>query len=303
MPTEIQWTDETWNPTTGCDKVSPGCAHCYAETVALRFWPTQYPPVADPSLRVTTLAEEGDPLRAREFTDVQCHEDRLDQPLRWRKPRKVFVNSMSDLFHEDVPDAFIDKVFSVMALAPQHTFQILTKRAERMRAYLGDSDRKRCIDGAIWTRLGTPRGSKIEHGGDWRCTFPLPNVWLGASVENQHFADARIPLLLQTPAAVRFISAEPLLGPLQLAWEGYGPYEYGYLRQGIHWLIAGAESGHGARSMDENWVRALRDQCVGTGVAFFYKQNAINGRKIGLPALDGKVWNEFPRITDRPSVS
>jgi hypothetical protein len=145
--TGIEWTEATWNPTTGCDKVSPGCAHCYAEGVADRLWATQYPAVMPDGTSVNAvpvhIAEEYQReglTRPRAFTDVQCHEDRLDQPLRWKKPRKVFVNSMSDLFHEDVPDAFIDRVFAVMALAPQHTFQILTKRAERMRAYLGDPE-------------------------------------------------------------------------------------------------------------------------------------------------------------------
>jgi protein gp37 len=129
---QIQWTDATWNPVTGCSKVSPGCAHCYAEGVAARFWKTQYPSMPPRELTVDSVRHG----RPREFTDVMTHEDRLDQPLRWKKPRKVFVNSMSDLFHEDVPDDFIDKVFAVMALAPQHTFQILTKRAARMRDYL-----------------------------------------------------------------------------------------------------------------------------------------------------------------------
>ena len=201
--TTIEWTDATWNVVTGCSKVSPGCKNCYAEAVANRFWAKQYPPI--PS--VVNGEPDG---RDRRFTDVQCHPDRLEQPLHWRKPQRIFVNSMSDLFHEDVPDEFIFQVFGVMFLAKQHTFQILTKRAERMLDC--------CLRAAkdptsyIWAWA-----SELQQGSvdvPQTITFPLSNVHLGVSVENQKYADERIPKLLQTPAAKRFVSYEPALGPI-----------------------------------------------------------------------------------------
>ena len=191
--TNIEWADRVWNPVTGCTKVSPGCKHCYAEGVAHRFWATQYPAV-----EIETGGPAGTMSRARKFTDVMTHPDRLLEPLSWRKPARVFVNSMSDLFHEDVPDDFIDAVWGTMAKCPQHTFQILTKRADRMKAYFD----KVVADGRALFGEGR--------------YVPRSNVWLGVSVEDQQRADERIPLLLQTPAAVRFISAEPLLGPVLL---------------------------------------------------------------------------------------
>ncbi|QSM00105.1 hypothetical protein SEA_CASHLINE_66 [Gordonia phage Cashline] len=234
--TSIEWTDATWNPVTGCTKVSTGCDYCYAETFAERFrgTPGHY-------------FENG--------FDVQLRENKLTEPLRWRKPRKVFVNSMSDLFHDAVPDRYIESVFSVMAEAKRHTFQVLTKRHARMRSLLSDWDfqenvKERYYDNATGNR-------------DFQ--WPLPNVWLGVSTENQQWADIRIPALLDTPAAVRFISAEPLLGPIKLRREwGYGP--------GIDWLIVGGESGHGARPMHPDWARALRDHRDVVGAAFLFKQ-------------------------------
>jgi len=227
--TSIEWTDRTWNPVTGCTKVSAGCKNCYAEGVAERFWAKQYDPVQEDVSGV---------IRPRRFTDVLTHEDRLLEPLSWRKPSRVFVNSMSDLFHEAVPDAFIHRVFMVMAKANQHTFQVLTKRPARMLDYL-------------------------------KATNPLRNVWLGVSVENQHFADERIPLLLQTPAAVRFISAEPLLGPIDIVGtickQPVGTPALG-------WVIVGGESGSGARPFDLAWARSIVQQCQATGVPVFVKQ-------------------------------
>ena len=189
MTSKIEWTDETWNPVTGCTKVSQGCKNCYAE----RQWP-----------RMVRLIPS---YAGREFTDVRTHADRLDKPLRWQKPRRIFVNSMSDLFHEDVPDEFIDQVFAVMALAPQHTFQVLTKRAHRMREYLSDSMRLE----KIYIQWNSVSGLPREAQG-----WPLPNVWMGVSIEDQPTADARIVELLETPASVRWISAEPLLGPVNV---------------------------------------------------------------------------------------
>ena len=290
--TSIEWTDRTWNPVTGCTKVSPGCAHCYAEGVAARFWGTQYPPV-EYTYHDPTICSQVRDLRPREFTDLQCHEDRLLAPLSWRKPQMVFVNSMSDLFHEDVPDKFIDRVFAVMALAGRHTFQVLTKRPQRMRDYLltltGSVERMDDLEYAA-VELGdsTCAAGACEDRG-----WPLPNVWLGVSVENQQFADDRIPLLLQTPAAVRFISAEPLLGPVTLKprWlccpecKGSGTHdcqndplvavgEPGPCPWPDHldWVIVGGESGQKARPCDLAWARSLVQQCQAAGVPVFVKQ-------------------------------
>jgi protein gp37 len=270
----IEWTDETWNPVTGCTKVSQGCKNCYAEGVAERFWASQYPPVEYP-----LPVEEWPPealesgatacmaTRTRRFTDVMTHRDRLEQPLRWRKPRRVFVNSMSDLFHEDVPYDFIESVFGVMARAQAHTFQILTKRPERMREFFAHPGR------AAWSHWapvmdGVPGVRPMRHG-EWP-GWPLPNVWLGVSVEDQATADERIPLLLDTPAAVRFVSYEPALGPVDFI---------GGLPSGLHpafgfldWIIVGGESGHGARPFDLAWARSVIEQGRAAGVPVFVKQ-------------------------------
>ena len=213
----IEWTDKTWNPVTGCTKVSAGCKNCYAE----RLFPRPYP--------------------GRAFTDVRLHPERLRQPFHWRKPRRVFVNSMSDLFHEAGPDEFLDQVFAVMALRPRHVFQCLTKRPERMQRYL--NSRAKSVE--YWERQAREFGYtfKFQWEGEviGTCPFPLPNVWLGVSVEDQEAADARIPLLLETPAAIRFLSCEPLLGRIDLRLDQY---------KRLDWVIVGGESGPRARSMD-----------------------------------------------------
>lgn len=260
---KIEWTEATWNPVTGCSKVSQGCKHCYA----LREWPRL-------SANPKATAYYG-----REFTDVRCHPERLDQPLRWRKARRIFVNSMSDLFHESVPDDFIDQVFAVMALAQGHTFQVLTKRPERMLAYLSRFDDEQLK----WERLGDAGGlhagnAAYQNAGE--APWPLPNVWLGVSVEDQATADERIPLLLQTPAAVRWLSMEPLLGSVDLPIGVLGsepPLDYPsgarYRgRPGIDWVVVGGESGPNARPMHPDWVRSMRDQCEVANVPFFFKQ-------------------------------
>lgn len=248
--TSIEWTEATWNPATGCTKVSPGCDHCYAESIAHRFAGTKaYPDGFAPTLRP----------------------ERLDQPLRWTRPRRIFVCSMADLFHDAVPDDYIARVFEVMARAPQHTFQVLTKRHARMRSLLS-------------------RPSFRDNLAHWGAGWPLPNVWLGVSTENQQWADIRVPALLDTPAAVRWISAEPLLGPIDLHpyWThgtpGWGP-EYpeptsptGITVQDVvtgprlDWVVVGGESGRGARPMHPDWAERLRDQCYAAGVAFLFKQ-------------------------------
>jgi protein gp37 len=268
----IEWTEATWNPVTGCTKVSEGCRHCYAEAVARRFWPTQYPPTE----RTIALTKEGPVFGPgpRRFTDVLCHTDRLAQPLKWRKPRRVFVNSMSDLFHPDVPDDFILNVFTVMAVASQHTFQVLTKRPARMAALLASW---RADD--MYTYWHGYSGQPAEV-----YSYPLLNVWAGVSVEDQPTADARIPLLLQTPAVVRFVSYEPALGPVAVeSWLtcpacGRNGTDEGRHRNtcagrgSLDWIIVGGESGPQARPCDVEWIRSVVEQCKAATAPVFVKQ-------------------------------
>jgi protein gp37 len=234
--THIEWTEATWNPVTGCSKVSAGCKHCYAE----REW-------ARLSANLYTR------YHGRSFTDVQCHGDVLTLPLRWRRPRRIFVNSMSDLFHESVPDLFIADVFGVMAATPQHTYQVLTKRPERMRRLLGGGNILNFVTAA------EECAAMYSHA---HVTWPLSNVHLGVSIEDQATADERIPLLLQTPAAVRWISAEPLLGDVDLS----------ELIDRLDWVVVGGESGPNARPLHPDWARSLRDQSIGAGIPFLFKQ-------------------------------
>ena len=232
--TGIEWTDATWNPVTGCTKVSPGCAHCYAETITLRF-------------------RRGGPFLPGKTT-IRLHPDRLDEPGKWRSPRRVFVNSMSDLFHEEVSFDFVRQIFSKMETYDEHTYQILTKRPERMLEYME------------WT--------------GWQ-SWP-DHVWAGVSVENQYWADRRIPLLRQVPCSIRFLSCEPLLKPLELDLRG------------IEWVIVGGESGHRARKMDESWALDIKDQCLDAGVPFFFKQWGGRTSKAGGRMLNGREWSEMP---------
>lgn len=274
--TAIEWTDATWNPVTGCSRVSEGCRNCYAAALAPR------------------LAAMGQ----RGYTDlpwtkknapknVQTHVDRLDAPLHWKKPRLVFVNSMSDLFHPLVPFEFVDKVFAVMALARRHTFQILTKRPERMAEYAGAMSRAARI-GKYMTLDGLKlRDDASDEMARWRRSgvpWPLPNVWLGTSVEDGRVR-GRIDHLRQSPAAVRFLSCEPLIGPLnEIDLDG------------MHWVIVGGESGHGHRPIDAEWVRDIREQTAEAGAAFFFKQWGGTTPKAGGRELDGRTWDEMPEI-------
>lgn len=236
----IEWTDATWNPVTGCTKVSPGCAHCYAETFAERFRGVPGHPY-----------EQG--------FDLKLWPARLEWPLQWKRPRMIFVNSMSDLFHEDVPESFIVGVFNVMERADWHIFQVLTKRPER--------------------------------AAEMSSRLPWPNnVWMGTSVENQRFT-SRIDQLRMTGAKTKFLSCEPLLGGLVLNLDG------------IDWVIAGGESGPGARLMRPEWVRSVRDQCSAAAVPFFFKQwGAFDeaGRRVGKKragrTLDHRIWNQVPAL-------
>lgn len=277
--TGIEWTDATWNPVTGCAKVSQGCKHCYAE----RDW-----------VRLQHLPA----YAGREFTDVRTHADRLDQPLRWRRPRRIFVNSMSDLFHPDVSDEFIEEVFAVMALAKQNVFQVLTKRPDRMREHPIFSHSGTCL--WVGVRQAAERLFGVDPGPMDKA---LPNVWLGVSVEDQAAADERIPLLLDTPAAVRWISAEPLLGPIDLIQHfGSGP-AFGN-PAALDWVVAGGESGPRARPMHPDWARSLRDQCVEAVVPFQFKQwgqwapgfshgegeNGPGDTFVNLDGTTGHVW-------------
>jgi len=253
----ISWTNATWNPVSGCTKLTPECTHCYAE----RDWH-----------RLTHLAA----YAGREFTDVACHEDRLDQPIRWKRPRLIFVCSMSDLFHDDVPDDFIDQVFAVMALSPQHTFQVLTKRAERMQRYLSDDHRASYVEGRA-ERMARGRGAPIPEGKYLK--WPLAHVWVGVTAGTQATANERIPLLMKTPAAKHWVSMEPLLGPVDLLATPAGDILCrcdGCIEMTpetrLDWVVVGGESGPKARPMHSAWVKALRDQCVTNHVTFFFKQ-------------------------------
>jgi protein gp37 len=308
--TAIQWTDETWNPTRGCSVVSPGCVNCYAMKQAHRFSAK-----GKPYNGLTKQTKAGPQWTGTVLLD----EPTLLKPLSWKRPRRVFVNSMSDLFHDALPDDYIDSVFAVMALCPQHTFQVLTKRPARMRAYLAAGQFRDVHVAAAAKALHTmPQpfalpderifdARRVARGEPWLIhAWPLPNVWLGVSVENQQYADERIPLLLQTPAAVRFISAEPLLGPVNL-----GAYLEGYEDHGtpfsgartvggcigwtppLDWVIVGGESGPGARPFDIAWPRLILQQCQAAGVACFVKQLGANPVASGIgPVAKMAGWTD-----------
>jgi protein gp37 len=240
---KIEWTDSTWNPIRGCTKVSPGCAHCYAETFSERF-----------------RGVPGHPFE--QGFDLKLVPGKAAEPLRWKEPRRVFVNSMSDFFHEGVPQAYLELLLRVMRAAPWHTFQVLTKRADRLRRLLS---------------------TDLKWGAD------LPNVWWGVSVENREHGIPRIDELRAAPAAVRFLSVEPLLedlGPLDLS--------------GIHWVIVGGESGPGARPLDAAWVRRVREQCDAAGIPFFFKQwGGVRKSKTGR-TLDGRTYDAMPPLLKLP---
>lgn len=237
---DIEWTESTWNPLTGCTKISPGCMHCYAERMANR------------------LQGMGQPNYANGF-NLTLHENVLEKPCEWKKPQTIFVNSMSDLFHKDVPIEFIQRVFDVMRRARWHTFQVLTKRAERLE--------------------------EVNPQIDWP-----DNVWMGVSVENSDYT-YRIDHLRSTGAKIKFLSLEPLLGPI-----------HNLNLEGIQWAIIGGESGPGARTLDPAWVTNIRDECIHAKVPFFFKQwGGFNKKKAGR-LLDGRIWNEFPAVLSFPNA-
>ncbi|MDO8391037.1 MAG: phage Gp37/Gp68 family protein [Actinomycetota bacterium] len=310
---KIEWTDATWNPSTGCDRTSPGCDNCYALTLAKRL----------KAMGAPNYQNDGDPRTSGPGFGVMVHKQMLDQPLKWKRPRRIFVNSMSDLFHPDVPFDFIADVFAVMAVARQHTFQVLTKRAQRMAALLGADMFRGFVDDAM---TGAAGGYAHIETGD--VGWPLPNVWLGVSIESDAYA-FRADYLRRTPAAVRWISAEPLLGPLP-----------SLDLSDIDWVVAGGESGPGARPMHPDWARDLRDRCTappdwradeGLRPRFLFKQwgewapiaghnesygrwvDPVTGatRAVATPAaalmshfgkraagrdLDGRTWDEYPEV-------
>jgi protein gp37 len=339
---KIEWTDATWNPIRGCSRVSEGCRNCYAERIAARFSGPGQPyeglakivrhnyrgglPTGELGSRASWTGE----VRFAGFKT-------LEQPSRWKQPLRVFVNSMSDLFHEKVTEEMLCLIFAEMVVCPQHVFQVLTKRPERMRE---------------WMSFSHGRGARIKLAGGWVrwhgangktyldekeiAPWPLPNVWLGVSVEDQATADARIPLLLETPAAVRWVSYEPALGPVDFSrWlrnesERVTDAERRARAEGaahvpgkgsvgdIDWIVCGGESGPGARPMHPDWARSVRDQCAAAGVPFFFKQwgewidqnQAAYGTfacapssfiRVGKRAagrlLDGREHNEYPRLT------
>lgn len=299
---KIEWTDATWNPVRGCTKISQGCKNCYAETFAERF-----------------RGVAGHPFE--QGFDLRLFPHKLGEPVKWKEPRRVFVNSMSDLFHDGIPFDYICQVFAVMGIENRHVYQILTKRPERMHEFMTGKDRHKAILEAYFelSRQKVLKTTMVDGRGSW---FPLENVWLGTSVENADVLH-RIDTLRQTPAALRFLSIEPLLGPLgKLNLEGIG------------WVIVGGESGQGARPMHPDWVREIRDQCQAAGVPFFFKQwgewipdrqligldldfgdsfpakkgggawpvhefddvciSFKLGKKITGRLIDGREWNEFP---------
>lgn len=334
----IEWTDSTWSPVTGCTRASAGCDNCYSVAMSHRL---EAMGQTKKYGGLTVLNAKGD----RHFNGiVRCHNDELNAPLKWKKPRRVFVCSMSDLFHKDVPFEFVDKVFAVMAMCPKHTFQILTKRPERMSEYLAtfNADYHNGIaeidghDGGY--RLGAAAGCLLdgewihgegktcrdrieefisdahadpsgmaafaeeEDGSDYECKpviWPLPNVWLGASAENQDAYNSRKPHLAKCPAVVRFWSLEPLLGPIALDKD-----------DPANWIIVGGESGHGARPSELFWHRSLRDQCRDAGVPYFQKQLGSHcldnfGERMSLKSAKGGDISEWPidlRVRESPST-
>ena len=259
--TKIPWAERVWNPVTGCTKVSAGCDNCYAETMSKRFGWTR---------------------------DVVLRPDRIDQPTRWKKPAVIFVCSMGDLFHEEVPFAFIDQVYGTMVAASQHTFIVLTKRPERAKACM-EFFGERCDGGAL----------------------PVPNVWLGVSIEDQETAAERVPIILDTPAAVRLVSVEPMLDYIDLTRIDTGDAIINALDGSIgvegrgwtgcarlNWIICGAESGPRRRAIAVNAIQLLRDQSYGAHVPFFLKQMEVDGKLVKMPALDGRVWDQRPEVAE-----
>lgn len=287
--TTIGWTNKVWNPTSGCTKVSRGCLHCYAETLTKRFPARYYPDGEFVPWTVKAQRESGQPA-------VSLYPDRLSQPLSWKKPCRIFVNSMSDLFYEDVPFEFIDLVFATMACCPQHVFQILTKRPARMLEYMIEDSIGRVgfVEGRAKAMLRKSDNEPVLVGKMLR--WPMPHTWLGVSVEDQKTAEERIPLLLQTPTAVHFLSVEPMLERVDLTNALQYSSTWGTR---IDWVIVSAESGPNRRPFDTAWVEDLVQQCDMAGVPVFVKQGSDR-----LPGQQGTIpdhlWQrkEFPEVVN-----
>lgn len=316
--TNIEWTEATWNPLVGCSRKSPGCLHCYAERMAKRQAAMAAAKVAQglgvggaqAAYAQVVRYKEGKPL-PQWNGKVEFVREALEEPLRWRSPKMIFVNSMSDLGHESVPFEWMDQIFAVMALTRRHTFQALTKRPDRLAKYL--VERGKTIQ--YWEVAARELGYtfKFEHESRTygSIPFPLRNVWIGASVENQEWADKRVRDLLLCAAAVRFLSYEPALGPLNVRpyliprhlaeldpdfpeTAGDGDHD-----RRVHWVIVGCESGPGMRPFDLDWARSIRDQCAAAGVALFIKQLRINGRV----SHDPSEWPEDLRVREFPNAA
>lgn len=251
--TSIEWTETTWNPTSGCDRISPGCDHCYALTLAKRL----------KAMGQAKYQTDGDPRTSGPGFGVALHEDALTEPLRWRKPRVCFVDSMADLAHAKVPAAFVARVFATMAATPQHTYQVLTKRPGRLASLLGDEDFRSEVAHHLLVLscdpAGRPAPEFLERASNPWAVWPLPNLWVGTSIEHDDYA-RRADALRAAPATTRFLSLEPLLGPLP---------SLDLAR--IDWVIVGGESGPGHRPLELDWVREIRDRCVRLGIPLFFK--------------------------------
>lgn len=298
---KIEWThrpgtkSEVWNPTTGCDKISQGCKFCYAEVMHKR-------------LRGMGQKKYQHPFLGH----LQMHDDELWKPIGWKKPRTIFVNSMSDLFHKDVSDAFLDKVFAVMVICHEHTFQILTKRADRLYEYfsVGKAVLVERWANAIYEVGVTDKSEDPDIAHCWvhnMCEdqWPRPNIWIGVSAENQETLDLRAPFLVKVDAHVRFISYEPAIGPITLGWNANNIRVHPKHGCNIHWLIAGGESGQKARPFHPNWFNDIRQQCQAMGIKFFFKQYGkwgtrwVNTRN-DLPVF--KMYDSYLRWTQKDWV-
>ncbi|WP_280381433.1 DUF5131 family protein [Nocardia wallacei] len=272
--TSIEWTEATWNPVTGCDRISAGCDNCYALTMAKRL----------KAMGSAKYQTDGDPRTSGPGFGVAFHGDALDEPLRWRKPRRVFVNSMSDLAHARVSDEQLARVFGVMSAAQQHQFQVLTKRPRRLAKLLSDREFRWRVAECAASRTDEGHANRVFDTISVDDRWPLPNVWLGTSIEADEYC-WRADELRRTPAAVRFLSCEPLLGALP-----------SLDLTGIDWVVVGGESGHRFRPLDLDWVRDIRDRCRAQGIALFFKQVGGLRPKSGGRELDGRTWDEMPEV-------
>jgi protein gp37 len=321
---KIEWTEKSWNPIIGCSKVSAGCKNCYAERMTYRIYNMlfrgKYSGKAEPYGRVinwdknkgnfkgfngkVTLADYPNLITSGKESQkitFEALEGRLEQPLHWKKPCRIFVNSMSDLFHPDVPFEFIQNVFVVMALCPEHIFQVLTKRPERALQFHNWLIEKNEFSAKVLVNA-LRRGRKNADSYREHVEYPVPNIWLGVSVEDQKTADERIPILLQIPAAVRWLSVEPLLGPVDLCrsvrnfhFKNHRGFESTFFGDELHWVVIGGESGPNARPMHPDWARKVKIDCRNAHVPIFIKQFCIKGKKIPFEEFPYDLKNrEYP---------